>query len=213
LEILLIRHGDPDYANDSLTPKGHEEARRLSRFLAHKRIDAIYQSPKGRARQTCAYTASLKGIEPVTLEWLEEVGIKRGELYLWNAPGPLFLGGASLPAWGDCLEPHGAMPEGKAQFERVSRGFDEVLERHGYAVSGHLYEVRNPSDGTLAFFCHHGVIVTLLSHLLHWPLPLVFVHTTIDPTGVTVLKMVEQQGGAQLKLTALNCLSHLVAER
>lgn len=212
MEILLIRHGDPDYANDALTPKGHEEARKLSRFLGAKRIDAIYQSPKGRARMTCEYTARLKGIEPVTLDWLEEVGIKRGDLYLWNAPGPLFLGGSALPAWESCLEPDGAMPEGKAQFGRVSRGFDAVMARHGYARAGHLYDVRSTSRETLAFFCHHGVIVTLLSHLLHWPLPLVFVHTTIDPTGVTALRMVEQDGRAHLKLAALNCLSHLVAE-
>ena len=26
MEILLIRHGDPDYANDTLTPRGHDEA-------------------------------------------------------------------------------------------------------------------------------------------------------------------------------------------
>jgi broad specificity phosphatase PhoE len=213
MEILLIRHGDPDYANDTLTPRGHEEARRLARFLAARRIDAIYQSPKGRARATCAYTVEATGMQPVTLDWLEEVGIKRGELYLWNAPGPLFLGGPSLPAFEGCLEPGGVMPEGRTQFDRVSRGFDDVMDRYGYVKSGHLYLAGSNGDKTLAFFCHHGVIVTLLSYLLHWPLPLVFVHTTIDPTGVTVLKMVEHDGRAHPKLLSLNCLAHLVEGR
>lgn len=49
MEIILIRHGDPDYANDTLTPRGHEEAKKLARFLADKPIDAIFQSPNGRA--------------------------------------------------------------------------------------------------------------------------------------------------------------------
>jgi len=211
MEIILIRHGDPDYANDTLTPSGHEEARKLARFLADKPIDAIFQSPNGRARHTCEYTSKLKGIEPVTLEWLREVGIKRGDLYLWNAPGPLFLDNSSLPGYEDCLEPHGAMPEGKAQFERVSCGFDEVLASFGYVKDGNLYKIENHSDKTIAFFFHHGVMVTLLSYLLHWPLPLVFVHSTVDPTGMTLLKMVEHEGFAHPKMTAFNSLAHLVA--
>jgi broad specificity phosphatase PhoE len=89
MEIILVRHGDPDYANDTLTTKGHEEARKLADFLADRSIDAIFQSPNGRARHTCEYTAKVKGIEPVTLEWLREVGIKRGDLYLWM-PQALF---------------------------------------------------------------------------------------------------------------------------
>ena len=40
MEILLIRHGDPDYPNDTLTPKGHDEAARLARFLADTPLDA-----------------------------------------------------------------------------------------------------------------------------------------------------------------------------
>lgn len=62
MEIILIRHGDPDYANDTLTPKGHEETKRLAEFLADVPIDAIFQSPNGRARHTCQYTARIKGI-------------------------------------------------------------------------------------------------------------------------------------------------------
>ena len=211
MEIILIRHGDPDYANDTLTPRGHEEAKKLARFLADKPMDAIFQSPNGRARHTCEYTSKLKEIEPVTLEWLREVGIKRGDLYLWNAPGPLFLNNSSLPGYEDCLEANGAMPEGKAQFERVSRGFDEVLASFGYVKNGNLYRVENHSDKTIAFFFHHGVMVTLLSYLLHWPLPLAFVHSSVDPTGMTLLRMVEHEGFAHPRMLAFNSLAHLVA--
>ena len=37
MEVLLIRHGDPDYANDSLTRRGFEEARQLADGLS--RVD------------------------------------------------------------------------------------------------------------------------------------------------------------------------------
>lgn len=209
MEIILIRHGDPDYANDTLTPTGHEEAKQLASFLADRPIDAIFQSPNGRARHTCDYTAKIKGIEPVTLDWLREVGIKRGDLYLWNAPGPLFLSDSSLPDYENCLEPDGAMPEGKIQFDRVSEGFDEILASYGYVKEGHLYRIETAKDKTLAFFCHHGVTVTLLSYLIHWPLPLTFVHSTINPTGVTLLKMIKHNGFAHPKMISFNSLAHL----
>ena len=140
MNIIFIRHGDPDYANDTLTEKGHEEARKLSTFLANMPIDAIYQSPNGRAKHTCEYTVRIKGIEPMTLEWLREIGIKRGELYLWNAPGSLFLSGASLPEYMTCLNDDGEMPEGKTQFDRVSKGFDEIMAEFGYVKKGYLYQ-------------------------------------------------------------------------
>ncbi len=59
VEIILIRHGDPDYANDTLTPTRHAEAKQLASFLADKPIDAIFQSPNGRARHACDYTAKI----------------------------------------------------------------------------------------------------------------------------------------------------------
>lgn len=209
MEIILIRHGDPDYAHDTLTPKGHEEAKKLASFLADKPIDAIFQSPNGRARHTCAYTAEIKGMEPVTMDWLREVGIMRGKLYLWNAPGSLFLSDPSLPTYENCLKPDGAMPEGKSQFDLVSKGFDKVAASFGYVKQGHLYRVENPNDKTLAFFCHHGVIATLLSYLIHWALPLTFIHSYIDPTGLTRLKMIERDGIAYPKMLAFNSLAHL----
>lgn len=209
MEIILVRHGDPDYTNDTLTPKGHEEAKRLASFLADVPIDAIFQSPNGRARHTCEYTARKKRIKPVTLEWLREVGIKRGDLYLWNAPGTLFLSGSSLPTYEDCLGPHGAMPEGKSQFNHVSKGFDETIASFGYVKSGHLYRVESSDNKTIVFFSHHGVIVTLLSYLLHWPLPLAFVHCRVEPTGLTRLQMQEFEGFAQPEMITFNSLAHL----
>jgi broad specificity phosphatase PhoE len=210
MNIIFIRHGDPDYANDTLTEKGHEEARKLSTFLTNMPIDAIYQSPNGRAKHTCEYTAKIKGIEPLTLEWLREVGIKRGELYLWNAPGSLFLSGSSLPEYRTCLNDDGEMPEGKTQFDRVSKGFDEIIAEFGYVKKGYLYQFEVTNNKTIVFFCHHGVIVTLLSYLLHWTLPLIFVHTRIDPTGLVMLTMAEYENVAQPKLITFNSLAHLM---
>ena len=210
MEILLIRHGDPDYAHDSLTPRGVDEARQLAETLQHLPLDALYVSPLGRAVETCAFTAQAKGLEPVTLDWLRERGIKRGPVYLWEAPGEMFLGVETLPTQNNWGQPDGAMPEGAEQFARVRDGLDALLAEYGYRRDGHGYQAtRCARDQRIALFCHKGVILTLLADVLHWALPMVFVSLHIHPTGVTRLAMVEGDGLAHLKASAINELAHL----
>ena len=63
MKILIIRHGEPDYENDTLTEKGRREAECLADHLA-KVLDGqqvhFYMSPYGRARDTTSLT--LKGL-------------------------------------------------------------------------------------------------------------------------------------------------------
>ena len=54
MRILLIRHAEPDYSVDSLTPKGRVEAELLSRRLIRYDIRDFYVSPLGRAKDTAA---------------------------------------------------------------------------------------------------------------------------------------------------------------
>ena len=50
MRILLIRHGDPDYVNDTLTQKGHREAALLAEAADFLEVGDCYQSPLGRAK-------------------------------------------------------------------------------------------------------------------------------------------------------------------
>jgi broad specificity phosphatase PhoE len=209
VEILLIRHADPDYAHDSLTPRGIREAQRLAEALKDLDIDDIYASPLGRAQETCAYTAQKKGLEPVTLDWLRERGIKRGPVYLWEAPGAMFLQVDALPTQNDWYLPDGAMPEGDEQFRRVNGGFDDLVRSYGYMREGYAYRVQRGSAKRIALFSHKGVILTLLADALHWALPMAFVSLHIHPSSVTRLEMVEKDGYAHVKALAINDLSHL----
>jgi broad specificity phosphatase PhoE len=209
MEILLIRHGDPDYAHDTLTDRGFKEARLLAEALAPLPIDDLYVSPLGRAQATCAFTSQVKGLAPTTLDWLRERGIKRGPVYLWEAPGEMFLRAEAVACQDDWYEPDGAMPEGAEQYARVRTGFDDLLQSYGYTRDGYGYRVVQGSDRRIVLFCHKGVILTLLGDILHWALPMVFVSLHIHPTGVTRLEMVEQDGFAHLKALVINDLSHL----
>ena len=48
--LYFIRHGDPIYVPDSLTPLGHRQAEAVGRRLALHGLDAVYSSPSNRAR-------------------------------------------------------------------------------------------------------------------------------------------------------------------
>ena len=37
MRLLIIRHGDPDYAHDTLTEKGHREAALLAEKMKNER--------------------------------------------------------------------------------------------------------------------------------------------------------------------------------
>ena len=70
--FYLIRHGEPNYELDTLTPRGWEQAEALSRRLALHGLDRIYASPLGRAQDTARPTAKLLGL-PIEIEpWSSE---------------------------------------------------------------------------------------------------------------------------------------------
>ena len=73
MKLLFIRHGDPSYEDDSLTPQGKKEARCLAARLVKTHIDRIYVSPLGRARKTAQYyfDASGRSADGI-LDWLQE---------------------------------------------------------------------------------------------------------------------------------------------
>lgn len=79
-DILLIRHGQSEpylpgtpfplvegHADPALTPRGHDQARRLADRLADTPIDAIYVTTLRRTAQTAAPLAGRLGL-PVTVE-------------------------------------------------------------------------------------------------------------------------------------------------
>lgn len=73
MRIIFIRHGDPDYQNDTLTEKGIREAKLLSeRVSSWNDITQFYCSPLGRAKKTASYSLEKTGREAITYEWLKE---------------------------------------------------------------------------------------------------------------------------------------------
>ena len=65
--LFYIRHGDPVYNPDSLTPLGHRQAEAIAKRLALYGINRIFASTSNRAIETAIPTSELikKEIEPL----------------------------------------------------------------------------------------------------------------------------------------------------
>ena len=70
--FFYLRHGDPIYHPDMLTPLGHKQAEALAKRLALFGIDRIYASTSNRARQTAEPTAALLKKEITVCDWANE---------------------------------------------------------------------------------------------------------------------------------------------
>ena len=72
--LYIIRHGDPDYATDSLTERGIAQAEAVGKRLAASGVNRVFCSPMGRARQTAEPTCRLLGLDYTIEEWSHEIG-------------------------------------------------------------------------------------------------------------------------------------------
>ena len=70
--IYYIRHGDPVYNPDSLTPLGERQAEAVAKRLALSDIDEIYSSPSVRAMQTAKPLSEVLKKPVIRLDWCDE---------------------------------------------------------------------------------------------------------------------------------------------
>ncbi len=220
MRILIIRHGDPDYAVDSLTEKGWREAALLKERLLREKITAFYCSPLGRAQATARPTLEALGRTAEICDWLREFPGRIVDPATGDSPGccwdlmPAQLNGQpalfdkerwlNTPPYtsGDVAETYAA----------VCRGLDALLARHGYVHTGYTFRVERANTDTLALFCHFGVECVLLSHLLQLSPVALWQGFVALPSSVTTLYTEERaQGIAAWRCCGFGDLSHLYA--
>jgi probable phosphoglycerate mutase len=222
--LYIIRHGDPDYANDCLTYKGKQQADAVSKRLAANGLDEIYASPLGRAVQTAEPTAGLLNLSINIEEWMSEslawkdlsVIREDGEqTWVFNCQdiGYLADGKGLGPDWH--RHPRIACcPTAKEGYERIQLASDDFLERLGYRREGNVYRILKPSGKRIAAFCHAGFGLTWLSHLLSVP-PLMFWGSfDMSHSGVTILSFQNNENGlTSPKCLVFSDLSHIYGAR
>ena len=164
--LLLIRHGEvvSRYQHTfggridmNLSARGRAQAENLAKYLQSKTLDAIYASPMKRVQQTLAPLLKNGASAPIILPGLREVDF--GDWTGFNREEVRKKFGVHPYDWLDEIE-LGVVPNGETgiQFRaRVEPCLFEVIRRH--------------PGGTVAVFCHGGVIRMMLAILLELPLP------------------------------------------
>ncbi len=218
MKLLFVRHGEPDYAIDSLTEKGWREARYLAERLAGLDIKAFYVSPLGRARDTSTPTLDLLGRTAQVCPWLREF-----DAPIWRPDdtGKMRITWDWLPQDWTAEErffrpDEWAAPEVmkgvNTEYDWVNGELDALLERHGYRREGRYYRALAANNDTIVFFCHFGVECVMLSHMLNIS-PMALWHGfCAAPSSVTTAVTEERREGiAYFRVSAFGDVSHLYA--
>ncbi len=219
--LYIIRHGDPNYKTDSLTPRGKLQAEAVAKRMVAAKIDRVFTSPMGRARETAEPTCRALGLTYTVEDWAHEIEDERLTPYpdgkmksISLLPNTVFRenGNVDLP-FERSFECTGInqtqMQQATAYIEKSG---DAFLERLGYRRENGVYRILRPNEERVALFCHAAFTRTWLSTLLHVPLHLMWGSFIYTHTGVTVLHFKNYESG----FTAPRCLcfsdmSHLFA--
>ncbi|MCQ2427035.1 MAG: histidine phosphatase family protein [Clostridia bacterium] len=221
MKLYLIRHGDPNYKDNCLTPLGHVQAEALAERMTEINPTRLYTSTYGRARETAEHTANKLGMPITELDFIHEINTTRPDMdgkenyrdyTAWVGTEKMAAEGIDLRNcdWDNSLLWNGNRI--KPDNERVVAGFDAWLETLGYKREGLYYRVvEKDRELRPMVFAHGGSITCVLAHVfgLH---PLFFVNfLRINCTGITVLEFEGETGTLCCpRLTALNDHSHII---
>lgn len=205
--LFYIRHGEPIYNPDQLTPEGHKQAEALGKRLATLGITRIFSSTSNRAIQTAEPLSRLTGIE-IELEDFAHESHAHKEFSAANESGSMvWVNGLERfrknfarpdikndPKWYERPEFEGQ--NFKAGVERVNRETDAFMEKLGYKHDREngIYIQGSPKDERVALFAHAGFGHVFMSSLLDIPYPTIANEFQMGLTGVTAVIFKEMYG-------------------
>ena len=221
MRIIFIRHGDPDYVKDSLTDKGWREAKLLAERVGKwDFVTDFYCSPLGRAKDTASFSLEKLGREAKILDWMQEFWhpisspADGHEQVCWDFMPDYWTAEERFMDknhWVDTpimqSNPEIA-PASKEVFEKL----DELLAGYGYHRKDRYYVCDEDADrdATIVLFCHLGVTLLMLSHLLNISPVQLWQGFFIAPTSVTVVGAEERQPGiVQFRAQVVGDTTHL----
>ncbi len=174
MEIVLLRHAEPEWVKDGvnisnppLTKRGLQQAELLGDFLMNEQFDEILVSPLQRTRQTSQPILQRLSRELVIEDWLEEIRDpiwhgtpqeKAAEAYKAQRSKESHLRWQGLDGG-----------EAVSDFvERIHLGCTDFLNRHGVTRRRNdlpVWTMENP-DQKIALVAHGGTNSVVLCHLL-----------------------------------------------
>jgi len=221
VEIVLIRHGQPEWTRDGLnvvdpplTALGHRQAEAMARRMAVEAFDEILVSPLERARQTAAplYTALER---PERIDgWLEEIrdpgwhgspAEKAEQAYREMRERPVEQRWEGLEGGESIRDFTHRVHEGASRFLS-----DRGVERIDHELP--MWSIAEPGR-RIALVAHAGTNSVTIAHLLGLPAtPWEWDRFVLGHTSVSRLEAIPVHGGFTFSLTSLSNLEHLVPD-
>ena len=224
--LYYIRHGDPIYNPNQLTPLGERQAEAVAKRIAVHGIDRIYTSPSNRARQTAEPLCQITKMSPEILEWSDEdrLFLEMAQLDTdgrkqWPFRHSVYrnlLNSREVQDLGRLWYTHPKFADigvGPA-IERIQREMDDFLESLGYKhdLENSCYQQLRENNDRVAFFAHEGIGVAILSCILDIPYPMMSTRYDMTHTGVTVIQFEEKFGSVIPQVLTFSNDSHLYRE-
>ena len=221
MELLFIRHGEPEWVRDGLsvddpplTERGRHQAELLAEHLAGLEADDLLVSPLRRAQQTAAPLAEALGRAPVTVDWLAEIAAPNWDGTPAEVVERIFADSRGRPL----ADQWQGIPGGESFHdfhERIVGGLRGLLASLGAEqVSDHpaLYRLRRP-ERRIVVVAHAGTNATSLGHLLGIePVPWEWERFVSFHSSVSTLRPMEISGAHSFSLFRFADVSHLPVE-
>ena len=218
MEIVLIRHGEPEWVRDGLavvdpplTERGHRQAQRLADWLHEERFDEVLVSPLVRARQTAAPLLDVLGAQEVIDPWLEEIRDP-----MWHGSPAEKAAEAYAELKGRAAEARWHGLEGGESIRdfvaRIRAGASTFLAARGVVRSETelpVWQIREPG-ARIALVAHAGTNSVTIGHLLGLePTPWEWDRFVLGHTSVSRIEALPLEDGYTFSLTKLSDLEHL----
>ena len=233
--LFYVRHGDPTYNPDQLTPLGERQAESVAKRLALFGIDKVYASPSKRAMQTAEPTCELLNIKKTLVPDFDEGRAftesatydenrdEKGLTWPWTHSElqGLFLSKEVRDLGNDWYTHEEIRKYGdyKKTADRIGGAIDRLLGDHGYhhdpesgtyTVDPEVLLKNEKGEERIAIFAHEGVGKFLLPHVLDIPVPLFSTHFEISHSSMTVIWIrTFQSGRTSARMLTLSNDSHL----
>ena len=228
MTLFYVRHGDPTYTPDALTPLGRRQAESVAKRLTLFGLDKIYASTSTRAMETALPTCELLKMRPQVVQNFHEswmynddasLSEKDGNIH-WSFTHPeikQLLLSKEVRDLGDKWYTHpeiAKFKDFKPVLDRVATAVDGFLANLGYHYDSEKGMYRVTAENTeqrVALFAHEGFGKYFLSRVLDIPYPQIARKTDMTHTGVTVIRFSapDEDGYCHARLMTLSNDSHL----
>jgi len=221
--LYYVRHGDPIYDPDSLTPLGHRQAEAVAKRLSLYGIDEIYSSTSTRAMLTAKPTWEILGKEAIQLDWCHE---KHPAKHFWLDEEKAWVfhqqkyiekfASKEIVDLGQKWYNHPDFADNsfKAGVEETKKQVFEFLAQLGFTYDEQkgMYKSSLQGDKRIALFAHQGFGLLFLSIISLIPYPAFCTRFDMTHTGVTVIEFPETEGYVLPKILTLSNDSHIYRE-